>query len=193
MYQSNKSPEIIASALFDGRYSFDISRYNEKDGSKTLGNGFIKIQNGIMKVEKENRTLDSGSPDVFDTFIGKIGNKGNINGSLMVSALFGKPDLKNVNLSGNIDDLLKGQWDDYYDIILKLEKKQFSSTTTEHKHFSSEEIDFLMTAKGDDEKCIRNQLYSGLDLLRKDTLFHERYYRWEVYSVLKDIVKDCLN
>jgi len=50
-----------------------------------------------------------------------------------------------------------------------------------------------MTAKGDDEKCIRNQLYSGLDLLRKDTLFHERYYRWEVYSVLKDIVKDCLN
>ena len=76
-----------------------------------------------MKVEKENRTLDSGSPDVFDTFIGKIGNKGNIIGSLMVSALFGKPDLKNVNLSGNIDDLLKGQWDDYYDIILKLEKK----------------------------------------------------------------------
>lgn len=122
-YQSNKPTEIIASALFDSRYSFDISRYNEKDGSKTLGNGFIKIQNGIMTVEKENRTLDSGSPDVFDTFIGKIDKKGNINGSLKVSALFGKPDLKNVNLSGNIDDLLKGQWDDYYDITLKLEKK----------------------------------------------------------------------
>jgi hypothetical protein len=107
--------------------------------------------------------------------------------------LFGEPDLKNVNLSGNIDDLLKGQWDDYYDITFKLEKKQFSSTTAEHKLFSSEEIDFLMTAKGDDEKCIRDQFYSGLDLLRKDTLFHERYYRWEVASVLKDIVKDCLN
>ena len=66
MYQSNKPIEIIASALFDGRYSFDISRYNEKDGSKTLGNGFIKIQNGIMTIESENRTLDSGSPDVFD-------------------------------------------------------------------------------------------------------------------------------
>ena len=193
MYQSNKPIEIIASALFDGRYSFDISRYNEKDGSNTLGNGFIKIQNGIMIIESENRTLDSGSPDVFDTFIGKIDNKGNINGSLKVSALFGEPDLKNVNLSGNIDDLLKGQWDDYYDITFKLEKKQFSSTTAEHKLFSSEEIDFLMTAKGDDEKCIRDQFYSGLDLLRKDTLFHERYYRWEVASVLKDIVKDCLN
>jgi hypothetical protein len=36
--------------------------------------------------------------------------------------LFGEPDLKNVNLSGNIDDLLKGQWDDYFDIIVKLEK-----------------------------------------------------------------------
>jgi hypothetical protein len=116
-------PEIIASALFDGSYSFDISRYNEKDGSNTLGNGFIKIQNGIMTIESENRTLDSGSPDVFDTFIGKIDSKGNINGSLKVSALFGEPDLKNVNLSGNIDDLLKGQWDDYYDITFKLEKK----------------------------------------------------------------------
>jgi hypothetical protein len=64
---------------------------------------------------------------------------------------------------------------------------------TEHKHFSRKEINFLMTAKGDDEKCIRDQYFSGLDLLRKDTIFHVRYSRWEVYSVLKEIVKDCLN
>jgi len=62
-----------------------------------------------------------------------------------------------------------------------------------NKYFTQEEIDFLMTAKGDDEKCIRDQFFSGLDLLRKDTIFHERYFRWEVYSVLKEIVKDCLN
>ena len=62
-----------------------------------------------------------------------------------------------------------------------------------NKNFTQEEIDFLMTAKGDDEKCIRDQFFSGLDLLRKDTIFHERYFRWEVYSVLKEIVKDCLN
>jgi nicotinamide-nucleotide amidase len=42
-----------------------------------------------------------------------------------------------------------------------------------------------MTAKGDDEKCIRDQFFSGLDLLRKDTILHERYSRWEVVSVLK--------
>ena len=50
-----------------------------------------------------------------------------------------------------------------------------------------------MTAKDDDEKCIRYQFSSGLDLLRKDTVLHERYSRWEVVSVLKEIVKDCLN
>jgi hypothetical protein len=123
MHQSNKPTEIIASTLFDGRYSFDISRYNEKDGSKTLGNGYIKIQNGIITVERENRTLLNGTVDLYDTFDGKIDKKGNINSSLKISALFGdSADLENVNLLGNIDDLLKGPWDDYYDITVKLEK-----------------------------------------------------------------------
>ena len=78
LYKGNIS--IIASALFDGRYSFDISRYNEKDGSKTLGNGYIKIQNGIMTVERENRTLLNGTVDLYDTFEGKIDKKGNVTG-----------------------------------------------------------------------------------------------------------------
>lgn len=75
----------------------------------------------------------------------------------------------------------------------KLIGEHYGKPFKKNKNFTQEEIDFLMTAKGDNEKCIRDQLYSGLDLLRKDTLFHERYYRWEVYSVLKEIVKDCLN
>ena len=75
---------------------------------------------------------------------------------------------------------------------LKLKNNRIDQTL-EHKHFSKKEIDFLMTAKGNDEKCIRDQFFSGLDLLRKDTVLHERYSRWEVVSVLKEIVKDCLN
>ena len=192
LYKGNIS--IIASALFDGRYSFDISRYNEKDGSKTLGNGFIKIQNGIMTVERENRTLLNGTVDLYDTFEGKIDKKGNINSSLKISALFGdSADLENVNLLGNIDNLLKGTWDDYFDITVKLEKKEASAIPRAHEDFSSEEIDFLMTAKGDDEKCIRDQFFSGLDLLRKDTIFHVRYTSGEVIRVLREIVKDCSN
>ena len=91
--------------------------------------------------------------------------------------------------NSRISKATKKTFEDYF-------AKNFSGTffpKNRNKHFTQEEIDFLMTAKGDDEKCIRDQLYSGLDLLRKDTLFHERYYRWEVASVLKDIVKDCLN
>ena len=124
MYQSNKPIEIIASALFDGRYSFSISRYNEKEGSKMLGNGYIKIQNGIMTIESENRNLLNGPVDLYDTFEGKIDKKGNINSSLQISALSGESssDLENVNLLGNIDELLKGPWDDYFDITVKLEK-----------------------------------------------------------------------
>jgi hypothetical protein len=123
-----RSTKIIGSALFDGRYSFSISRYHENEGSKTLGNGYIKIHNGIMTVERENRTLLgglSGSVDLYDTFEGKIDKKGNIISSLTISALLNTApsDLENVNLLGNIDELLKGPWDHYFDIIVKLEKK----------------------------------------------------------------------
>ena len=64
--------------LFDGRYSFTISRYNENDGSKKLGNGYIEINNGIMTVAKEGRTLGTGSIDLYDSFEGQIDKDGNI-------------------------------------------------------------------------------------------------------------------
>ena len=63
--------------------------------------------------------------------------------------------------------------------------------TVINPRFTREEVNFLMNAKDNDEKCIREQYGSGLDLIRKDSLGHERYYRCEVYSVIKQIVKDC--
>ena len=50
-----------------------------------------------------------------------------------------------------------------------------------------------MTADGEDEKCIRDQLGPGLDLLRKDTIYHKRYSRPVIYTWIKKIVKDCSN
>ena len=112
--------------LFDGRYSFTISRYNENEGSKRLGNGYIEINNGIMTVAKEGRTLDTGSIDLYDSFEGQINKKGNIMSSLKISALFGvdPPPLFLVDLNGSIDSPLQGKWDSYFDVILKLGKKE---------------------------------------------------------------------
>ena len=62
-----------------------------------------------------------------------------------------------------------------------------------HKYLTNKEIIFLMTAKGEEEQCIRKQFGSGLDLLRKDTVSNQRYSNWSVYSTLQEIVKDCSN
>ena len=121
MYSS--SDAVISSPLFDGRYSFTLSRYNENEGSKRLGNGYIEINNGIMIVEKEGRTLDTGSIDLYDSFEGQIDKKGNIMGSLKISVLFGADSTPSVGLTGSIDSQLQGEWDHYYDVILKLWKK----------------------------------------------------------------------
>jgi len=109
--------------LFDGRYSFTISRYNENDGSKKLGNGYIEINNGIMTVAKEGRTLDTGSIDLYDSFAGQIDKKGNIMSSLKIDVLNGKTDVSLVDLNGSIDSPLQGKKDHYFDVILKLGKK----------------------------------------------------------------------
>jgi hypothetical protein len=124
---SNRSSDtVLSSPLFDGRYSFTISRYNENDGSQRLGNGYIEINNGIMTVAKEGRTLDKriGSIDLYDSFKGQIDKEGNIISSLKINVLTGKTHLFLVDLNGSIDSPLQGEWDHYFDVILKLDKKE---------------------------------------------------------------------
>lgn len=60
-----------------------------------------------------------------------------------------------------------------------------------HDDFSTQEINFLMTAKDEDEKCIRKELGPGLDLLRKDTINHKRYTRPIIITWIKKIIKNC--
>ena len=123
---SSSSDPIISSPLFDGRYSFTLSRYNENEGSRNRGRGYIEINNGIMTVAKEGRTLDSGSIDLYDSFEGQIDKEGNIMSSLKISVLTGveSPPLFLVDLNGSIDSPLQGEWNDYFDVILKLGKKE---------------------------------------------------------------------
>ena len=79
-----------------------------------------------MTVAKDGRTLDTGSIDLYDSFAGQINKKGNIMSSLKISALFGidPPPLFLVDLNGSIDSQLQGKWDHYFDVILKLGKKE---------------------------------------------------------------------
>jgi hypothetical protein len=109
--------------LFDGRYSFTLSRYNEDEGIKRLGNGYIEINNGIMTVAKDGRTLDTGSIDLYDSFEGQIDKQGNIVSSLKIDIMFGKDAATLVDLYGSIDSQFQGKWDSSWDVILEFGKK----------------------------------------------------------------------
>jgi hypothetical protein len=122
--ETSKAAENKSSPLFDGRYSFTISRYNENEGSERLGSGYIEINNGIMTVAKDGRTLRTGSIDLYDSFAGQINKEGNIMSSLKIPALFGVDSTPSVDLNGSIDSQLQGKWDHYYDVILRLGKKE---------------------------------------------------------------------
>tara|TARA_Y100000385_G_scaffold77004_1_gene77995 strand:- start:31 stop:1365 length:1335 start_codon:yes stop_codon:yes gene_type:complete len=115
---------IETTDVFDGRYSFTMSRFNANDGSKRIGKGYIDINNGIMTVSKEGRKLDTGSTDLFDSFTGQIDKNGNVSSYVKINVLTGKSHLFEVNLIGAKDDQLQGEWDHYFDVILKLGKKE---------------------------------------------------------------------
>ena len=115
---------IETTDVFDGRYSFTMSRFNANDGSKRIGKGYIDINNGIMTVAKEGRKLDTGSTDLFDSFTGHIDKNGNVSSFVKINVLTGKSHLFEVNLVGAKDGQLQGEWDHYFDVILKLGKKE---------------------------------------------------------------------
>ena len=77
-----------------------------------------------MSIAKEGRILNTDSTDLYDSFTGQINKKGNITSSLKINVLFGKTSLFLVDLNGSIESPLQGEWDHYFDVILKLDKKE---------------------------------------------------------------------
>jgi hypothetical protein len=113
---------VASSPLFDGKYYFRLNRYSQ-EGSQNIGSGSIEILNGNITIDKNNSYLGTGSKNYYDTFTGSIDSNGDIIGNIQLSVLFGQDHTNHVDLVGNIEDQIKGSWDDYFDVIMQLEKK----------------------------------------------------------------------
>tara|TARA_B110001450_G_scaffold167360_1_gene156066 strand:- start:104 stop:1624 length:1521 start_codon:yes stop_codon:yes gene_type:complete len=112
-----------SSPLFDGKYSFQLKRFNDNEGYLGIGSGTALIQNGKITIEKNNSFLSTGSKDNYDTFSAQIDSNGNIAGMLTIGVLYGQDRSSFVNLEGNIEDQIKGSWDDYFDVVIQFKKK----------------------------------------------------------------------
>ena len=77
-----------------------------------------------MTVAKDGRSLDTGSIDLYDSFKGQIDKKGNIVSSLNINIMFGEEGSNIVSLKGNKDSQFEGAWNNDWDVILKLGKKE---------------------------------------------------------------------
>ena len=64
---------------------------------------------------------------MFDSFTCQIDKNDNVSSFVKITVLTGVTvgsHLFEVNLIGAKDDQLQGEWDDYFDVILKLGKKE---------------------------------------------------------------------
>ena len=171
----NEEEVIQTSNSLDGSYSFTISRFNENEGSRQIGNGYIEINNGIMTVAKDGRTLDTGSIDLYDSFEGQIDKKGNFNGSLKINVLNGKSRLELVSLNGSIESPLQGEWDDYFDVILKLEPVKEASNS-----FDGSYAFMIRTEPDDGEKNIGTAQF----IIKDGKISVARKYRYLLTSAI---------
>ena len=114
-----------ASNTLDGSYSFKLSRFNPSEGSFKLGSGILEISDGKISVAKKSRSLKTSSTSYYDTFEGQIDKEGSISAVFNVNALNGKGSPMPVDFRGTIDALqIKGKFDDYFEMIIKLRKKE---------------------------------------------------------------------
>ena len=113
-----------ASDLFDGFYQFTFYRYNSDEGATKLGSGNIEINNGEIKIGLKNRSLLTGPKNLYDTFEGKIDNKGNVSGSIELDILHGKDRSEIYSIDGVIDKKIWGETknDDFFKVYLLLNK-----------------------------------------------------------------------
>ena len=113
-----------ASDLFDGFYQFTFYRYNSDEGATKLGSGNIEINNGEIKIGLKNRSLLTGPENLYDTFEGKIDNKGNVSGSIELDILHGKDRSEVYSIDGVIDKKIWGETkdDDFFKVYLLLNK-----------------------------------------------------------------------
>ena len=112
------------SDLFDGFYQFTFHRYNSDEGATKLGSGNIEINNGEIKIGLKNRSLLTGPENLYDTFEGKIDNKGNVSGSIELDILHGKDRSEVYIIDGVIDKKIWGETkdDDFFKVYLLLNK-----------------------------------------------------------------------
>jgi hypothetical protein len=102
--------ENKSSPLFDGRYSFNLFRYEDDEGSMKIGNGFVEIKNGEVIIDKDNRELTTGSTDLYDAFSGQINKEGKVSASMELDVLNGIDVLELYVFNGSIKD--KKIWGD---------------------------------------------------------------------------------
>ena len=112
------------SDLFDGFYQFTFHRYNSDEGATKLGSGNIEINNGEIKIGLKNRSLLTGPENLYDTFEGKIDNKGNVSGSIELDILHGKDRSEVYIIDGVINKKIWGETkdDDFFKVYLLLNK-----------------------------------------------------------------------
>ena len=139
------------SPLYDGRYSFVLYRYADNESMK-IGNGIINISDGEISIDKDNRNLETGEIDLYDTLNGLVDKNEEVSGSVKLDIINGRERSEFYKFKGSIDEKIWGEShkEEFFKIYMKLKLEDKTSTCKESPYSGEYSASWFAASTKDD-------------------------------------------
>jgi len=139
------------SPLHDGRYSFVLYRYADNESMK-IGNGIINISDGEISIDKDNRNLETGEIDLYDTLNGLVDKNEEVSGSVKLDIINGRERSEFYKFKGSIDEKIWGEShkEEFFKIYMKLKLEDKTSTCKESPYSGEYSASWFAASTKDD-------------------------------------------
>ena len=110
------------STLFDGQYKFNLFRSFDQESMK-IGSGYITIKDGEIIINNQERFLNTGSKNLYDSLDAQVDENGIVTGYIEMDILGSKERTEYYNFKGEINKKIWGTSPDEEDfkIYIKFE------------------------------------------------------------------------
>ena len=110
------------STLFDGQYKFNLFRSSDQESMK-IGSGYITINDGEIIINNQERFLNTGSKNLYDSLDAQVDENGIVTGYIEMDILGSKERTEYYDFKGEINKKIWGTSPDeeYFKIYMKFE------------------------------------------------------------------------
>ena len=120
LYVNGIVKKVQQTNLFDGQYKFNLFRSSDEESMK-IGSGYITINDGEIIINNQERFLNTGSKNLYDSLDAQVDGNGIVTGYIEMDILGSKERTEYYDFKGEINKKIWGTSPDeeYFKIYRK--------------------------------------------------------------------------